>query len=158
VNFLLRPSVYFCVSPTSAQLLYPGNLLPSRGRGLFLRCRTTSSSSSEGTRAREQFLSPASRRPPPHLLAGAVHTSRTCPPGASSSPGAGAVTSSNSHARRAIGTLQYFLRSSLTKTTEKAGVMVGKAKRVHNSRHPFAAELVEGGKVEPFTLPDLRAL
>lgn len=36
--------------------------------------------------------------------------------------------------------------------------MVGEAKRVPYFRHIFATELVEGGKVDPFTLPDLRAL
>jgi integrase len=38
---------------------------------------------------------------------------------------------------------------------EKAGVMVGKAKRVHYLRHTFATELVEREKVDPFTLQDL---
>src|SRR5262249_26268921 len=37
---------------------------------------------------------------------------------------------------------------------EKAGVMVGKVKRVHYFRHTFATELVEREKVDAFTLQD----
>jgi hypothetical protein len=58
VNLAVRPFVLLCVSPTSAPLPYPGSLLLSRGRGLFLKCSTASSSSSEreAGHARSPFL------------------------------------------------------------------------------------------------------
>lgn len=47
------------------------------------------------------------------------------------------------------------IKNGVRAAFERAGVMVGKAKRVHYFRHTFATELVEREKVDPFTLQDL---
>jgi site-specific recombinase XerD len=47
------------------------------------------------------------------------------------------------------------IQNGIRAAFERAGVMAGKAKRVHYFRHTFATELVEREKVDPFTLQDL---
>ena len=112
VNFSGYPFVFLCVSPTSAQLPYSGNLLPSRGRGLFFKHGKTKT---RRKRAREKLLSVTPCQPRLCLPTSAVHAAKTPTSRVSTSSGPGKHADTDSHACRAAGTVQYFLRSSLTK-------------------------------------------